>query len=72
MKHKTLAMRRKAMNNHNKLLKRVRRKGCTFIRRRYGVPVPLPIRWKMWMFAFKKWSKDLLDEETSIKTFLMR
>lgn len=57
MKHKTLAMRRKAMNNHNKLLKRVRREGFTFIRRRYGVPVPLPIRWKMWMFASKRYGK---------------
>lgn len=72
MKHKTLAMRRKAMNNHKKLLKRVRRRGCTVTRRLYGVPVPLPIRWNMWMFAFKKWSKDLFDEEASIKAFLMR
>lgn len=62
MKHKTLAMRRKAMNNHHKLLKRARREGYIFVRRRYRVPVPLPIRWKMWMFAFKKWSKDLFDE----------
>lgn len=62
MKHKTLAMRRKALNNHRKLLKRARREGYIFVKRRYGVPVPLPIRWKMWMFACKKLSKDLFDE----------
>lgn len=62
MKHKTLAMRRKAMNNNKKLLKRSRRKMCVFVRRRYGVPVPLPIRWKMWMFASQKLSKYLFIE----------